>query len=75
MKFLQYFLKSVSVVEGPDVESEYNNFTALNTPEDHPARDMHDTFYLDEKENLIKNSYFASTDQNNDETENRLLKL
>ena len=31
-----------SVAEGPDVESEYNNFTALNTPEDHPARDMHD---------------------------------
>ena len=36
-----------SVAEGPDVETEYNNFTALNTPEDHPARDMHDTFYLD----------------------------
>ena len=35
-----------SVAEGPDVETEYNNFTALNTPEDHPARDMHDTFYL-----------------------------
>ena len=31
-----------SVEEGPDVESEYNNFTALNTPENHPARDMHD---------------------------------
>ena len=28
-----------SVAEGPDVETEYNNFTALNTPEDHPARD------------------------------------
>jgi len=38
-----------SVEEGPDVENEYNNFTALNTPENHPARDMHDTFYLDEK--------------------------
>ena len=33
-----------SVAEGPDVESEYNNFTALNTPEEHPARDLHDTF-------------------------------
>ena len=33
-----------SVVEGPDIENEYNNFTALNTPEHHPARDMHDTF-------------------------------
>ena len=34
-----------SVAEGPDVETEYNNFTALNTPEDHPARDMHDTLF------------------------------
>ena len=37
-----------SVEEGPDVESEYYNFTSLNTPENHPAKDMHDTFYLDE---------------------------
>ena len=37
-----------SVEEGPDVENEYNNFTALNTPENHPAKDMHDTFYLDQ---------------------------
>ena len=36
-----------SVEEGPDVENDYNNFTALNTPENHPAKDMHDTFYLD----------------------------
>jgi len=37
-----------TVEEGPDVENEYNNFTSLNTPENHPARDMQDTFYLDE---------------------------
>ena len=42
-----------SVEEGPDVESEYNNFTALNTPDSHPARDMHDTFYLDDKKELL----------------------
>jgi len=42
-----------SVEEGPDVENEYNNFTALNTPDNHPARDMHDTFYLDEKKKKI----------------------
>ncbi len=34
------------VFEGPEIESEYYNFTALNTPADHPARDMQDTFYL-----------------------------
>ena len=44
-----------SVEEGPDVENEYNNFTALNTPENHPARDMHDTFYLDKnREKLLR---------------------
>lgn len=32
---------------GPEAESEYYNFEALNIPEDHPAKDMHDTFYLD----------------------------
>ncbi len=42
-----------SVEEGPDVENEYNNFTALNTPDNHPARDMHDTFYLDEKKDRL----------------------
>ena len=42
-----------SIEEGPDVENEYNNFTALNTPENHPARDMHDTFYLDEKKRKL----------------------
>ena len=42
-----------SVEEGPDIENEYNNFTALNTPDNHPARDMHDTFYLDEKKQLL----------------------
>ncbi len=42
-----------SVVEGPDVETEYNNFTALNTPADHPARDMHDTFYLEENKKIL----------------------
>ena len=42
-----------SVAEGPDVETENNNFTLLNTPEDHPARDMHDTFYLDESKKTL----------------------
>ncbi len=42
-----------SVEEGPDIENEYNNFTALNTPDNHPARDMHDTFYLDENKEIL----------------------
>ena len=37
------------VFEGPEIETDYYNFTALNTPEDHPARDMQDTFYLSDE--------------------------
>lgn len=36
------------VSEGPDVEDEFHNFDALNTPADHPARNLSDTFYLDD---------------------------
>jgi len=37
-----------AVAEGPDVELDYYNFEALNIPKHHPARDMHDTFYIDD---------------------------
>src|SRR5262245_28807251 len=38
-----------AVAEGPDIETEDYNFTKLNFPEDHPARDMHDTFFFNPK--------------------------
>ena len=38
-----------SVKTGPDIESDFNNFTALNIPAHHPAREMQDTFYIDDK--------------------------
>ena len=37
------------VAQGPEIESDFYNFTALNIPDDHPARAMHDTFYIDEQ--------------------------
>ena len=37
------------IAEGPDIETDYYNFTALNFPEGHPAREMHDTFFIKEK--------------------------
>ncbi len=37
-----------SIAEGPDIETDFNNFTALNIPPEHPARQDHDTFYLPE---------------------------
>ena len=39
-----------AVEEGPDIETDYYNFTALNFPDGHPAREMHDTFYLHQRE-------------------------
>lgn len=38
-----------AIAEGPDIETDYYNFTALNFPEGHPAREMHDTFFLKPK--------------------------
>ncbi len=38
-----------TIAEGPDIEDDFHNFTALNIPPEHPARQMHDTFYLPEK--------------------------
>ena len=38
-----------SIAEGPDIETDFNNFTALNIPPEHPARQDHDTFYFAEK--------------------------
>ncbi len=40
-----------AMAEGPDVETDYYNFTALNFPEGHPAREMHDTFFFQPDEN------------------------
>jgi len=42
-----------SVADGPEIESDWHNFTALNTPENHPARSMHDTFYLQDAPGVL----------------------
>ena len=38
-----------TIAEGPDIETDYHNFGALNIPDEHPARQEHDTFYFDER--------------------------
>ena len=43
-----------TVLDGPEVETEYNNFDALNIPQDHPARDMQDTFWLSDGKKSLK---------------------
>jgi phenylalanyl-tRNA synthetase alpha chain len=42
------------VADGPEIETDFYNFTALNQPEDHPARSMHDTFYLEGEQHLLR---------------------
>jgi phenylalanyl-tRNA synthetase alpha chain len=41
------------ITQGPEIETEYFNFDALNVPKNHPARDMQDTFWLDGKEGML----------------------
>jgi len=49
-----------AVADGPEVESEYYCFDALNTPEDHPARDVQDTFYLDGTDGQLLRTHTSS---------------
>jgi phenylalanyl-tRNA synthetase alpha chain len=43
-----------AVADGPEIEEDFYNFTALNTPANHPARSMHDTFYIANSEKLLR---------------------
>lgn len=56
-KLIEIFAKiGFTVAEGPEIEDDWHNFTALNTPEDHPARDMTDTFYIQQNPALVLRS-------------------
>jgi phenylalanyl-tRNA synthetase alpha chain len=49
-----------SVAEGPEIEDDWHNFTALNLPEDHPARDMQDTFYVHRNPDWLLRTHTSS---------------
>ncbi len=49
-----------TVSEGPEIEDDWHNFTALNTPPDHPARDMQDTFYIGENPDIVLRTQTSS---------------
>ncbi|MDR0775873.1 MAG: phenylalanine--tRNA ligase subunit alpha [Azonexus sp.] len=49
------------VADGPEIEDDFHNFTALNTPEDHPARSMHDTFYLQNPDGSLADKVLLRT--------------
>jgi len=48
------------VLDGPELESDYYNFTAVNIPEDHPARDMQDTFYIKNYSDWVMRTHTSS---------------
>ena len=49
-----------SVAEGPEIEDDWHNFSALNLPEDHPARDMQDTFYIHKNPDWLLRTHTSS---------------
>ena len=49
-----------SISEGPEIEDDWHNFTALNTPEEHPARDMQDTFFIQSNPSILLRSHTSS---------------
>jgi len=51
---------SFAVAEGPEIEDDWHNFTALNLPEDHPARDMQDTFYITQNPDLMLRTHTSN---------------
>jgi phenylalanyl-tRNA synthetase alpha chain len=50
-----------NVADGPELEDDFHNFTALNFPPDHPARDMQDTFFVRKSDDLNKQDYVLRT--------------
>ena len=49
-----------SVAEGPEIEDDWHNFTALNFPEEHPARDMQDTFFIEKNPDVLLRTHTSS---------------
>ena len=60
-EMIEIFKRLGFVVEdGPEIEDDWHNFTALNLPENHPARDMQDTFYIDYNANKLLRTHTSS---------------
>ena len=70
-KIIDIFLKvGFDISEGPEIEDDWHNFTALNLPEHHPARDMQDTFYISRNPDWLLRTHTSSVQirhmENND---------
>ena len=58
--FFRYY--GYSVIEGPEIETEQNNFRILNLPKGHPATDLQDTLYIDEKKGILLRTHTSSVE-------------
>lgn len=60
-KIIEVFSKiGFTVSEGPEIEDDWHNFTALNLPEYHPARDMQDTFFIEQNPDILLRTHTSS---------------
>ena len=64
-----------TVAEGPEIEDDWHNFTALGTPKDHPARDMQDTFYITEDKEWMLRTHTSSVQVRMMETQKPPLRM
>lgn len=68
-ELLQIFIKlGFTISEGPEMEDDWHNFTALNFPEEHPARDMQDTFFIRKNPDIILHTHTSSVQVRDMET-------
>ena len=69
-RIIEIFVRlGFSVAEGPEIEDDWHNFTALNLPEDHPARDMQDTFYINKNPDWLLRTHTSSVQARTLETQ------
>lgn len=64
-----------TVSEGPEIEDDWHNFSALNFPEEHPARDMQDTFFIQKNPDLVLHTHTSSVQVRDMETHQPPIRL
>ncbi len=64
-----------TISEGPEIEDDWHNFSALNFPEEHPARDMQDTFFLGKNPDIVLHTHTSSTQVRDMETHTLPIRL
>ena len=64
-----------TISEGPEIEDDWHNFSALNFPEEHPARDMQDTFFIEKNPDIVLHTHTSSVQVRDMETHSLPIRL